>query len=296
MSDHGRTEDGLHLSPDGRPVKVVSLLSDYGLADGFPGALQCVIRSRLPTVPIIDITHEIAPCDVRAGSLALLRAAPFLPPGVVLAVVDPGVGTPRRGIAVQARDADLCFVGPDNGLLAPAITALGGARWAVELQDRGYWLAAPGPTFAGRDIFAPAAAHLAGGGGPEQLGARLDPDDLVQLPAPRCARGADGSCQAEVTWIDRFGNVQLAAGGADLPGGGRVLASLLSQGGLVASAEHVARTVTAFGELPPGQLGILVDSYGQLALVLNRASAAALLGAREGDLVILRQAADLLQA
>jgi S-adenosylmethionine hydrolase len=273
-------------------VRVVSLLSDYGLADGFPGALQCVIRARLPTVPIIDITHEIAPCDVRAGSLALLRAAPFLPPGVVLAVVDPGVGTPRRGIAVQAQDADLFFVGPDNGLLVPAVKALGGARLVVELQDRGYWLAAPGPTFAGRDIFAPAAAHLAAGGDPNELGDRIDPDYLVQLPTPRYVRGGGGSCQAEVTWVDRFGNVQLAAGRADLLGGPHVLVGILSQGASVPAVEHTARAVRAFGELPPGQLGILVDSYGQLALVLNNASAAALLGAHEGDVAALRPAAN----
>ena len=249
-----------------------------------------MIRARLPTVPIIDITHEIAPCDVRAGSLALLRAAPFLPPGVVLAVVDPGVGTPRRGIAVRAQDAVLFFGGPDTGVLVPAIKALGGAGLVIELQDRGYWLAAPGPTFAGRDVFAPAAAHLVAGGDPDELGARIDPEDLVQLPSPRCTRGGGGSCQAEVTWVDRFGNVQLAASRADLPEGPHVLAGILGPGASIPAVEHAARAVRAFGELPPGQLGILVDSYGQLALVLNSAKAAAFLGAEEGDVVALRRA------
>ncbi len=266
-------------------VMTVSLLSDYGLADGFVGALHCALRAHLPTVPIIDITHEVSPCDVRAGSLALLRAAPYLPPGVVLAVVDPGVGTDRRGVALQVAGAELSMVGPDNGLLLPAADALGGPQRVVELQDRGYWRPAPGPTFAGRDIFAPAAAHLAAGGDLLGLGAPLDPGQLVRLAPPRCTRGPDGSCQAEVTWVDRFGNVQLAAGPAELPSEAVVLVRALGPGG--PARERKARVVEAFAQLHEGELGILVDSYGQLALVFNQASAAAELGAQEGTVVDL---------
>jgi S-adenosylmethionine hydrolase len=267
---------------------VISLLSDYGLADGFAGALHCVIRARLPTVPIVDITHEVAPCDIRAGSLALLRAAPYLPFGVVLAVVDPGVATPRRGVAVQAAGADLFFVGPDNGLLPPAVDALGGPRLVVELQDRGYWSRAPGPTFAGRDIFAPAAALLAAGGDPLQLGAPIDAADLVRLAPPQVGQGPDGSCQAEVTWVDHFGNVQLAARPTDLPSRPLVVVEVVGQPLLGLGSERVARFVQAFAELEPGELGVLVDSYGQLALVLNNADAAASLNAHERDIVVLR--------
>ena len=126
------------------PVKVVSLLSDYGLADGFVGTLHSVLRSSLPGVPIVDLTHDIPPQDVRAGSLALQRAAPYLAPGVVLAVVDPGVGGRRRSLVVEASGAGVVFVGPDNGLLLPAVRTLGGPRRVVELQDRGYWLPSRG--------------------------------------------------------------------------------------------------------------------------------------------------------
>ncbi|MGC8628099.1 MAG: SAM hydrolase/SAM-dependent halogenase family protein [Acidimicrobiales bacterium] len=271
-----------------RPPRVISLLSDYGLADGFVGALHCVIRARLPTAPIVDITHEVAPCDIRAGSLALLRAAPYLPSGVVLAVVDPGVATPRRGVAVQAAGADMFFVGPDNGLLPPAVDALGGPRLVVELQDRGYWSLAPGPTFAGRDIFAPAAALLAAGSDPLQLGAPVDAVDLVRLPPPQVGKRLDGSCQAEVTWVDHFGNVQLAARPADLPSRPLVAVELVGQPQVGPGGGRVARFVQAFAELEPGELGVLVDSYGQLALVLDNADAAASLNAHERDVVVLR--------
>lgn len=263
---------------------MVSLLSDFGLVDGFVGALHSVLRARLPAVPIVDLTHDIPAQDVRAGSLALKRAAPYLAAGVVVAVVDPGVGTRRRAVAVQARAADIIFVGPDNGLLLPALEALGGAGLAVELENRGYWLPAPGPTFAGRDVFAPAAAHLAGGGDIAALGRKVGPEALVRLPAPVCRKCPDGSLEAEVTWVDRYGNVQLAAGPSELgdlaPG-----AELL----VTSSAGRHWRTRMAhtYGDLAPGELGVLVDSYGSLALCLNGASAADLLGAEDQDVLVI---------
>jgi len=187
----------------------VSLLTDYGLEDGFVGALHSVLRSRSPGVAIVDLTHGIRPHDVRAGSLALRRAAPYLAAGVVVAVVDPGVGTARRPLAVIAGTGRTIFLGPDNGLLVPAVESLGGASLALELEDRGCWLDAPGPTFAGRDIFAPAAAHLAGGGDVAALGCPIETGSLVRLPSPVVRKRGDGSVEAEVTWVDRYGNVQL---------------------------------------------------------------------------------------
>src|SRR5712692_4781304 len=139
----------------GRTYDTISFLSDYGLADEFVGVVHSVIRSIAPHAAVIDISHEIPPHDVRAGSLTLVRAVQYLAPGVVLAVVDPGVGTDRRAVAVEAGDGDRVFVGPDNGLLAPAVAMCGGADRAVELTNPDYQLAAPGPTFAGRDVFAP---------------------------------------------------------------------------------------------------------------------------------------------
>jgi S-adenosyl-L-methionine hydrolase (adenosine-forming) len=179
---------------------VVSLLSDFGLVDGFVGALHSVLRARLPDVPIVDLTHEVSPQDVRAGSLALARAAPYLAPGVVVAVVDPGVGTGRRVLAARAREGGVTFLGPDNGLLVPALEALGGPTEVVELRSPAHRLSSPGPTFAGRDIFAPAAAHLAAGGDISTLGPHVGSTTLVRLPDPICFKHANGGLQAEVTW------------------------------------------------------------------------------------------------
>jgi S-adenosyl-L-methionine hydrolase (adenosine-forming) len=280
------------LGDNGAP-RVVSLLSDYGLADGFVGALHSVLRARLPQVPIVDITHEVPPQDVRAGSLALQRAAPYLAEGVVVAIVDPGVGTPRRAIALRAGSADLTFVGPDNGLMLPAVDVLGGPALAVELQNPEHQLAGPGPTFAGRDIFAPAAAFLAAGGDIGDLGRPLDMETLVRLPPPVC-RKSRGWLEVEVTWVDRFGNVQLAAGPDVLGGragsGGRVTVTSTPGGRPAAAETWPARIVRTYGDLVPGELGILVDSYGSLALCLNGAGAAQLLGTRERDVLRLRPA------
>jgi S-adenosyl-L-methionine hydrolase (adenosine-forming) len=274
--------------------RVISLLTDYGLADGFVGALHSVLRSRLPLVPIVDLTHEVRAQDVRAGIEALKRAGPYLAAGVVLAVVDPGVGTARRSIAVRASAAEVDFVGPDNGLMLPVLDILGGPEIAVELQNPEYQLAAPGPTFAGRDIFAPAAAFLAGGGQIGELGPALHPEALVRLPAPVCRRRG-GALEVEVTWVDRYGNVQLAAGADHLAGGtgqnGHVTVTRSPGAGDGAGEPWGARVVRTYGDLDPGELGLLVDSYGCLALCQNGASAANRLATREQDVLLLEPAA-----
>jgi S-adenosyl-L-methionine hydrolase (adenosine-forming) len=283
---------------------VISLLTDYGLADGFVGALHSVLRRAAPSVPIVDLTHDVARQDVRAGSLALLRAAPYLAPGVVVAVVDPGVGTSRRGVAVKTAGGNgMVFIGPDNGLLLPAVDALGGAEGCTQLEDRGYFLPAPGPTFAGRDIFAPAAALVAMGAALAELGSPAGPETLVRLQAPACSRLEDGSLEAEVTWVDRFGNVQLAAeapevsanpagagGDGAFKAGDRVLvhAHRAKRHGRGTAVSRDARVATAFADLAAGELGLLVDSYGHFALVQNGASAAEFLDVAEGDLLTLR--------
>src|SRR3954470_24063765 len=165
----------------------VSFLSDYGLADEFVGVVHSVIRSVAPAAAVIDVTHQAPRHDVRAGRLALVRAVQYLRAGVVLAVVDPGVGTERRAVAVEVADGESVFVGPDNGLLASAVSMVGGATRAVELTNADYQLPAPGPTFAGRDVFAPAAAHLCNGVALSELGPDVDPFTLRPgiLPVPR---------------------------------------------------------------------------------------------------------------
>ncbi|HEX7168307.1 MAG TPA: SAM-dependent chlorinase/fluorinase, partial [Acidimicrobiales bacterium] len=147
----------------GRRHDTISFLSDYGTVDEFVGVVKSVVRSLAPHVTVIDVSHEVAPHDVRGGGLTLMRSAQYLAAGVVLAVVDPGVGTARRAVAVEVAGGEAVFVGPDNGLLAPAVAMAGGADRAVELTNADYHLPAPGPTFAGRDVFGPVSAHLCNG-------------------------------------------------------------------------------------------------------------------------------------
>jgi S-adenosylmethionine hydrolase len=242
--------------------------------------VHSVIRSIAPDVGVVDICHEVPPHDVRAGSLTLVRAVQYLAPGVVLGVVDPGVGTERRAVAVEVADGEAVFVGPDNGLLAPAVSMVGGAGRAVELIREAYHLAAPGPTFAGRDIFAPAAAYLSQGVDLAELGAPVDPLSLRPglVPLPR----AEGEALAtEVLWVDRFGNVQLNVGPDEVDAmGDRVTVRWAEQ-------IRTANRVVAFEGIGAGQLGLIVDSYGLMALALDRASAGEELGLRAGDLVTL---------
>ena len=203
--------------------ETVSFLSDYGHADEFVGVVHSVIRTLAPEVRVIDLVHEVAPHDVRAGSLALVRAVQYVAPGVVLAVVDPGVATARRAVAVEVGGGEGIFVGPDNGLLAAAVAMSGGATGAFELTNADYQLAAPGPTFAGRDVFAPAAAHLCLGVAPSELGPQIDPLSLLPglIPLPRTE---GGRLVAEVLWVDRFGNCQLNIGPDDVAGWGERIA------------------------------------------------------------------------
>lgn len=247
----------------------ISFLSDYGHVDEFVGIVHSVIRTLAPEVRVVDITHEIPAHDVRAGGLALARSVQYLAPGVVLAVVDPGVGTARRGVAVEVGDGAAVLVGPDNGLLAPAVAMVGGATRAVELTSDEHRLAALGATFDGRDVFAPAAAHLCAGVALGELGPDIDPSGLRPgvLPLPQWE---DDGLGAEVLWVDRFGNVQLNLGPDDLdPLGSEDRVGVRIEGVL-----RTARRVRAFGELAPGELGLVVDSYGLLALVSDQRSAA----------------------
>ncbi len=283
------------------PPGTVFFLSDYGLRDTFVGIVHAVLRSQAPDAPVIDLTHEIAPFDVRGGARALSHAVPHLGPGVVLAVVDPGVGGGRRCVVVAV--GPLWMVGPDNGLLVPAIDELGGTA------DACAW-ALPAPpaerdahTFDGRDVMAPAVAALCRGEDPGSFADAIDPASLVRVADPvveHGARDAEGRfmVRAEVTGLDRFGNAQLAARRADLPPsmprpGDEDVRVAVTLTPAVAHPErdlrtrHDARWVTTFADLDPGELGLLVDSDGSLALVMPEASAAASRCIAEGDLVEL---------
>jgi S-adenosylmethionine hydrolase len=272
----------------GRRYETVSLLTDYGLDDEFVGVVKSVIRDLAAHVTIVDLTHGVRPFDVRAGSLALARAIPYVAEGVVVGIVDPGVGTSRKAIAVEVGDGAGILVGPDNGLLAPAVALAGGATRAVELTNAAYQLEAPGATFAGRDVFAPAAAHLCNGVDLDELGPPLDSTLLVpgMIPLPRSE--ADG-IHAEVLWVDRFGNCQLNVGPDEVAaltsGSGRPVGDVFTV--VCGEQRRSARLASAFGDLPTGTVGLVLDSQGMYALALDRRSAAAELALGPGDAVLL---------
>jgi S-adenosylmethionine hydrolase len=246
--------------------------------------VKSVIRTVAPQVTVLDITHGIPPHDVRAGSLALVRSVQYLLPGVVLAVVDPGVGTERRAVAVEVGgpgDEAAFFVGPDNGLMAAAVAMAGGATRAVELSDDSYHLPSPGLTFAGRDVFAPVAGHLCNGTELTELGPAVDPVTLRPGILP-LSRREDDRLVTEVLWVDGFGNAQLNIGPDEIAGHGERLALRWGH-----DQVRTARRAAAYADLKPGEVGLVVDSYGLVSLALDRRSAAEDLGLAAGDAVTL---------
>lgn len=265
----------------GRGYATISFLSDYGHDDEFVGVVHSVIAAIAPRARVVDVTHGIAPCNVRAGGLALARAAQYLMPGVVLAVVDPGVGTNRRPVAVEVGEGASVLVGPDNGLLAPAVALVGGASRAVELTSGAHRLGSRpelGPTFDGRDVFAPAAGHLCCGVPLSDLGPAIDPATLVPGMLPVSHRDGD-DLVAEVLWVDRFGNCQLNIDPAEVdqlaPAGTPLQ---VTAGDDLRTAERAR----AYADVQPGRVGLITDSSGLVSLALPQRSAAAELGLHEG--------------
>jgi S-adenosylmethionine hydrolase len=267
----------------------ISFLSDYGLRDEFVGIVKGVIADIAPHARVIDLTHEIPSFDVRAGSLALARCISYVPSGIVLAVVDPGVGTARRGVAVSVGEGRGVLIGPDNGLLSMGTALAGGADSAVVLNNPQYHLEAPGATFAGRDIFAPAAAHLCNGVPLAELGDAIDPNLLLPGVVPLSRTEGDETI-AEVTWIDRYGNCQLNVGPDDVTALGNRLSVVLTSptGERSTRAANVVRNFSEIG----GGIGLVVDSFGMLAVCVDRGSAADELSIAVGDAVRLAALAD----
>jgi S-adenosyl-L-methionine hydrolase (adenosine-forming) len=247
----------------------LTLLTDYGLQDEYVGVCHGVIAGIAPEARVIDLTHGVPRHDIRSGALALRRALPFTPPGVHVAVVDPGVGGPRRGVALRC--GDRLLVGPDNGLLMPAAEHLGGVTEAVDLA-RSPWVLEPvSATFHGRDVFAPVAAHLALGERLVDAGDPLPPEQLVALTLPE-PRREGVALVAHALAFDAYGNVLLDASGGDLPTAERV----------EIAGRWVARGRT-FGDVPDGELLLYEDSSGTLALAVNGGSARDELGLRLDD-------------
>jgi S-adenosylmethionine hydrolase len=261
----------------------IGFLSDYGLSDGFVGICHGVIASLAPTARVIDLSHDVPPGDLRRGSALLAQAAPYLPAGVLLAVVDPTVGTKRRSVVVQAGRSLL--VGPDNGLLLAAARALGGASAAYEITATEVMLQPVSATFHGRDIFAPTAAWLASGMSPTRVGAAIPVEDLVHLAEP-VARLTAHRLEGEVLTVDRYGNVQTSLPAALLRDGGLREGELLRLHCRTGEVRMPFNRTFADVELsePVGY----IDSAGLFALALNGHSASAKYDLRPGDPVALR--------
>ncbi len=278
----------------GRRYDTVTLLSDLGTADESVGVVKAVVRDLAPAARVLDLSHEVAPYDVRAASLMLARSVAYLPEGVIVAAVDPLPGE-RAAVAIEVADGAGVFVGPDNGVLAPGVAMAGGAQRAVTLTDASFHLGAPGSTFRARDVFAPVAAHLCEGVDLAELGDAVDPVLLMPAVVPLPREEGD-TLVAEVLWVDRFGNAQLNVGPDDLAA--RWPVSVGSAWSLTVRdiaghpVRRVARWVPTYHAITPGALGLLVDSSGMLALCGHRSSAAVEAGVAAGDQVVLTVAGD----
>ena len=261
----------------------VTFLSDYGTGDEFVGVVKSVLRQMAPGAVVIDLTHDLPPFDVRAASLVLARSVQYLAPGVILAVVDPGVGTDRRPVAIEVASGKAVLVGPDNGLMAAAAAMIGGAERAVVLDNPEYHLASFGSTFDGRDVFAPVAAHLCNGVTLDELGSPIDPLSLLPGLLP-VAREEGDTLVVEVLWVDRFGNCQLNVDADDIAGFGDRIEYRID------GRRRTAAIVSSFSQVGVGDVALLADANGLMALVANQSSAADELSIGSGDQVILAEA------
>jgi S-adenosylmethionine hydrolase len=262
---------------------IVTFLTDFGLADDFVGTCHGVMKRLAPDVEIIDLTHGIKPGRILQGALTLANALPYMPEGVHLAIVDPGVGSSRRPLAL--RDAEGRFyVGPDNGLLLPAADRFGGVVEAHELANPAYALESVSRTFHGRDLFSPAAAHLAAGVSLAELGPPVDPRELVRLELPLPDVG-QSRIRATVLGVDRFGNVALNLTRDHLDEV-RVVPGMRVE--LAANGNRwYAVAARTFADATPGELILYEDSYRNVAVAVSQGDAAAVLGVDDGSEIVV---------
>jgi S-adenosyl-L-methionine hydrolase (adenosine-forming) len=262
--------------------RFITFLTDFGLTDDFVGTCHGVMKRLAPDVEIIDITHGISPQAVLQGALVLRNTVPYMPEGVHLAVVDPGVGSSRRPVVLRDAAGRL-YVGPDNGLLVPAAETEG-IESAHELANPQYALESVSRTFHGRDLFAPAAAHLALGVEPAELGPPLGLDALVRLDLP-VAEVSPGVVRAAVLYVDRFGNIQLNLTREDLESVGIAPGTRFE---LEANGErYYATAARTFADARPGEIVLYEDSYRNIAIAINRGSAAEMFASDAGQLLTL---------
>jgi hypothetical protein len=260
-------------------MAVITLMTDFGQKDAYVGAMKGVILGINPQATLVDLSHEIAPQAVEEAAYVLWTAYPYFPPGTVhVVVVDPGVGSDRRPIAIQTERA--FFVGPDNGVFSYVLTAERSAR-VVHLTNPRYWRPQVSSTFHGRDIFSPVAAHLSLGVPFGDLGEPID--DPVLLPLAQPERRADGVI-GRVIHVDHFGNVITNLGPEDLP----------AREGLVieVAGQHIRGLSSTYSAAQPGELVALWGSDGLLEIAVREGSAGGRLGIRVGDKVIVRATSD----
>jgi S-adenosylmethionine hydrolase len=262
--------------------RFITFLTDFGLADDFVGTCHGVMKRLAPDVEIIDITHGISPQAVLQGALVLRSTIPYMPEGVHLAVIDPGVGGSRRALVLRDESGRL-YVGPDNGLLVPAAEN-NGIESAHELANSAYALDSVSRTFHGRDLFAPAAAHLALGVEPAELGPPLALDALVRLDIPR-PEIAGGVVLAAVLYVDRFGNMQLNLTREDLESVGVAPGTRFELE--VNGERYYATAARTFTDARPGEIVLYEDSYRNIAIAINRGSAAEMFSAQAGQSLTL---------
>lgn len=260
-------------------MRPICFLSDFGLADDFVGTCKGVMLSVAPGVTVIDLAHEVPGFEVEAGAEILQHATRYMPEDTVyMAVVDPGVGTERRALALRTESGAL-LVGPDNGLLIPAAAAMGGISEAVELTDERYHVHPVSNTFHGRDVFAPVAAHLAAGVELSELGEATDPFSLTRLGLPGAEEGVIGA-RTRIISIDRYGNARLSVSQEE---------SGLEYGAALAvdvgDGEMAVRYVETFGSAKAGELVLVPDSHWRLSLAINKGNAAQALGLKTGATV-----------
>jgi S-adenosylmethionine hydrolase len=260
-------------------ARFITFLTDFGLQDDFVGTCHGVMKRIAPDVEIIDITHGIAPQAVLQGALTLANTLPFMPEGVHLAVVDPGVGGSRRPLALRDAQGRI-HVGPDNGLLLPAVEKLGGIAEAHELANPKYALESVSRTFHGRDLFAPAAAHLAVGVSLAELGPPIDPEALARLDIPQPEVGTT-RIHCTVVSIDRFGNVQLNLDRSHLEEAGIVPGTQIEL--QVGPERYYAVAARTFADARPGDIILYEDAYRNLSVAISGGSAAAMFGIKEGQ-------------
>ncbi|MFZ0626657.1 MAG: SAM-dependent chlorinase/fluorinase [Acidimicrobiia bacterium] len=247
----------------------ISFVSDFGHSDEFVGVVHGVLAKLAPESRVIDVSHSVPRGDVRAAALTMTRAIQYLPEGVALVVVDPGVGSDRRALGVETDWG--FFVGPDNGVLSPAVAMIGGAKRMVSIENPEARIPSPGETFHGRDVFAPAAAVLASGEAKlEELGPAVSPDSVTPLLLP-LPEVAEGRVTGEAWWVDHFGNVQTNIGPDELTALGHQAGSVVTM--RIGARVHSLPWVVAYSDVEPGEALIHVDSSGLMAIAIREGAA-----------------------